>query len=178
MHTVGSGMSVRALPRVSVDPVMMVLSGCRPCDFESGFRCLKFKLVANQAGIVGICDSEHIRGEKHYLPLKDIPGVLGVNCRGRDESEEESLYCILMGWMALDLNGWRCCLFEVSNTIYISPYADEGSVYFSVCLEDVIELIGKSEALDKCRWEYKPSTWDWQHFIKWIDYGLVVWMCR
>ena len=80
-------------------------------------------------------------GEKHHLPLKDIPGVVVVNGRWRDESEEKGLYCVLMGWMALDLDGWRCCLFEVSNAIYISPYAKEGSVYFGLCLEDVIDLI-------------------------------------
>ena len=85
------------------------------------------------------------------MSLKDIPGVLGVKCRGRYESEEKGMYCSLMGWMVLDLNGWRCCLFEVSNAIYVGPYADEGSVYLSLCLEDVIELIGKNEMLDKCR---------------------------
>ena len=30
LHTVGSDMSVRAVPRVSVDPVMMMLSCCKP----------------------------------------------------------------------------------------------------------------------------------------------------
>ena len=75
------------------------------------------------------------------MPLKDIPGVLSVNCRGRDEGEEKGLNYSLMGWMALDLNGWHCCLFEVSNAIYIGPYADELSVYFGLCFEDVIELI-------------------------------------
>ena len=98
-------------------------------------------MVTNQTGIVGIGDSEHIRGEEHHSPLKYIPGVLGVNCRGRNESKEESLYCIVMGWMALNLDGWHCCLFEISNAINIGPYAEEGSVYFGHCLEDVIELI-------------------------------------
>ena len=102
---------------------------------------MKFILVTDQTGIVSICDSEHIWGEEHHSPLKYIPGVLGVNCSGRNESKEESLYCILMGWMALDLDGRRCCLFEVSNAIYIGPYAEEGSVSFSLCLEDVMELI-------------------------------------
>ena len=31
--------------------------------------------------------------------------------------------------------------FEISNAINIGPYAEEGSVYFSLCLDDVIELI-------------------------------------
>ena len=60
------------------------------------------------------------------MSLKDIPGVLGVKCKGRDESEEKGMYCSLMGWMALDLNGWRCCLFQVFNAIYVGPYAEEG----------------------------------------------------
>ena len=98
-------------------------------------------MVTDQTGIISICDSEHVWGEEHHSPLKDIPGILGVNCRGRDESKEKGLYCILMEWMALDLNGWHCCLFKVSNTIYISPYAEEGSVYFGLCFEDVIGLI-------------------------------------
>ena len=57
---------------------------------------------------------------------------------GGNESEENGLHCSLIGWMALDLNGWYCCLFEVSNAINIVPYADERSVYFGLCLEDVI----------------------------------------
>ena len=82
--------------------------------------------------------------------MKGVPGILGVNCRGVNESEEKGLYCSLIGWMALDLNGRCYCLFEVSNAIYNGPYAEEGSIYFGLCPEDVIELIGKSEALDKC----------------------------
>ena len=85
--------------------------------------------------MVCICDSEYIRGEEHHLPLKDKPEVLGVNGRGRNESEEKDLYCSLMGWMALDLDGWRCCLLEVSNAIYIGSHAEERSVFFVSALK-------------------------------------------
>ena len=87
------------------------------------------------AGIASICDSEHMGREEHHLPLKDIPGVLGIHCRGRDEGEEKGLYCSLVGWMALDLNCWRSCLLEVSNAIYIGSHAEERSVFFVSALQ-------------------------------------------
>ena len=60
------------------------------------------------------------------MSLKEIPGVLGVNCRVRNESEYNGLYCSLMGWLVFDLNGWCCCLFEVVITLFVGSNAEEG----------------------------------------------------
>ena len=94
-------------------------------------------MVTYQADIVG-GDSKHTGGEKHHLYLKAVLGVLGVNCRGIDESEEKGLYCSLMGWMAPDWNGWLCCLLNSPMSQKIGPHADEKSVCFSVYFDSAI----------------------------------------
>ena len=84
------------------------------------------------------------------MSLEDISGVLVINSQGRDEGEEKCLYCNLEGWMTFNLYGWCCCLFEVSNAVNIAPNALEGGIYVGLCLKDLIELVCKGEALNKC----------------------------